>query len=132
MNARLIRRLGVVVAVFGLVVGTAGSARTGPSGFRCPSTGRLISVGHSSLEVRNRCREPDEFRATVETRTVREKVRRWVNGVAGEVSVERTVDIPIEDWTYDFGRNRFVEFLHFEQGRLLSVAEGEKGSGDPE
>ncbi len=84
------------------------------------------------MEVRNRCREPDDARTTVEFRTIREKVRRWVDGIAQEVTVERTVEVPIEEWTYDFGRNRFVHFLHFEQGRLISVREGGKGTGEPE
>jgi hypothetical protein len=89
-------------------------------------------VGASTHEVRTRCREPDEARSTVEVRTIRERVQRWTNGVAHDVTVERTVEIPIDEWTYDFGRTRFLQFLRFEHGRLLSVGEGSKGTGDPE
>jgi hypothetical protein len=101
-------------------------------GFRCPSSGRLISLGASTLEVRNRCREPDEIRSTVEHRTVRERVRKWIGGAFQEVWVERTVEVPIDEWTYDFGANRFMKFLRFENGRLHSVGEGPKGSGETE
>src|SRR6185503_17284466 len=101
-------------------------------GFRCPTTGRLISLGASTLEVRGRCREPDEARSAVEARTIRERVRRWVAGAFREVTEERTVEIPIDEWTYDFGRNRFLTYLRFENGRLSSVGDGPKGSGEPE
>lgn len=107
-------------------------ARAGSSGFRCPTTGRLISLGQTTFEVRNRCGEPDDRQASVEQRTVREKVRRWVDGVAGEVVVERTIEVPVEEWTYDFGRHRFIEFLRFESGRLISTGEGGRGSSDSE
>jgi Protein of unknown function (DUF2845) len=126
-------KMGVVLAgVLGLGLGAVGTAVSGSSGFRCPTTGRLISVGQSPYEVRNKCREPDDLRTTVEQRTVREKVRRWEDGVAGEVTVERTVEVPIEEWTFDFGRHRFIELLRFESNRLISVVEGGRGLGDSE
>jgi hypothetical protein len=109
-------RVGVLAVLVALTVAAPGTGQAGTSGFRCPTTGRLISVGASTHEVRTRCREPDEARSTVELRTVRETVRRWVNGVAQEVTQERTVEVPVDEWTYDFGR-------------LLSVTEGQKGSG---
>lgn len=104
----------------------------GPSSFRCPTTARLVSVGQSTMEVRTRCREPDESRTTVEFRTIRETVRRWVQGVAQEVTIERKVEVPVDEWTYDFGRNRFIQFLRFESGRLISISEGGKGTGESE
>lgn len=123
----------LVAGFAGVIVGVwSGVAHSGPSGFRCPTTARLISVGHTTQEVRSRCREPDEARATVELRTVRETVRRWVQGVAREVTVERTVEVAVDDWTYDFGKNRFMHFLRFENGRLIAVREGGYGSGDSE
>jgi hypothetical protein len=126
------RTIAAGVFVFAVVAGWPVMGRSGPSGFRCPSSGRLVSVGQSLLEVRGRCREPDDARSWVEVRTVRETVRRWVKGVAEEVVVERSIDVPIDDWTYDFGRNRFTQFLRFEYGRLALVREGGKGVADPE
>jgi hypothetical protein len=120
------------VLALGVTAGMSTNAKSGPSGFRCPATGRLISVGQSQVEVRNRCGEPDETRPSVDVRTVRETVRRWVNGVAHEVTVEHTIEVPVDEWTYDFGRNRFIQFLHFEYGRLISVLEGGKGGGAPQ
>ena len=129
------RKIGLGTAcalAFVSVVGLGNTGTAGPSGFRCPTTGRLISTDQSLLEVRKKCREPDEARSSVELRTVREKVRRWVNGVALEESLERTVEVPVDEWTYDFGPSRFIEYLRFEYGRLISIREGGKGITDPE
>jgi hypothetical protein len=122
----------VLVGILALGLGGVGRAVSGSSGFRCPTTGRLISVGQSPYEVRNKCRDPDDLRTSVEQRTIRERVGRWLDGVAGEVTVERTVEVPIEEWTFDFGRHRFIELLRFESNRLVSVAEGGKGLADSE
>lgn len=113
-------------------IGWARPVQSGSSGFRCPTTARLVSLGQSMIEVRGRCREPDDAHTGVELRSVRETTRRWVQGVAQEISVERTIEIPVDEWTYDFGRNRFIQFLHFEYGRLVSTSEGAKGTADPE
>jgi len=36
--------------------------------------------------------------------------------------------IQMDVWAYDFGSNRFVRYLHFENGRLVRIETGEKGS----
>lgn len=110
------------------------AAIAGPSGFVCPSTRRLVSLGQSPAEVTSKCRAADDVRAYVETRTVREIVRQWDPrfGRMVEVAVERSVPVSIEEWTYDFGRNRFVKRLRFENGRLIAIEEGPKGVAPPE
>jgi hypothetical protein len=115
-------------AVAQAVVLGSGSALAGTSGFLCPSSGRLISVGQMTEEVRRRCREPDDIQHRIDLRTVRETSRRWVNGIAQEVTVERTIEVPIEEWFFDFGSTRFTKLLRFESGRLVYVEEGSKGT----
>jgi Protein of unknown function (DUF2845) len=126
-------RLGVLLLALAAVPLASGwllpeRARAESQGFLCPSSGRLISVGAPTEEVRRRCREPDDVQRRVELRTVRETRRVWNNGVAGEVVVERTVEVPIEEWFFDFGSTRFTKLLHFETGRLVLVEEGAKGT----
>ena len=122
--------LGVLVAGFvvGLLALPTPDARAGAQGFLCPSSGRLISVGQVAEDVRRKCREPDDIQRRVEVRTVRETRRRWVNGYAEDVTVERTIDVPIEEWFFDFGSTRFTKLLRFESGRLVFVEEGAKGT----
>jgi hypothetical protein len=132
MSTRVKSTIVAWVFAAGIAAGFASPAHAGPSGFRCPTTGRIVSLGQSLLEVRNKCREPDDAQTTVEYRTIRETVRRWVRGAGVDVTVERTVEVPVDEWTYDFGRNRFIQFLRFESGRLVSIGEGEKGGANPE
>ena len=106
----------------------ATEARAGSWGFLCPTSGRLISVGQGTNEIRKKCREPDDVQQRVELRTIRETQLRWVQGVAQEFTVERTIEVQIEEWSYDFGPSRFTKLLHFEQGRLVFVEEGAKGT----
>jgi len=103
-------------------------AQAESQGFLCPTSGRLVSVGLRPEEVRKKCREPDDVQTRVEVRTVRETRRRFSNGVAEDVVVENTVEVPIEEWFYDFGPSRFTKTLLFENSRLVNVSEGAKGS----
>jgi hypothetical protein len=105
-------------------------ARSESQGFLCPSSGRLVSVGLRTDEVTKKCREPNDVQSHVESRTVRETRRRYVNGAAVEVEVETTVEVAVQEWFYDFGPTRFTKTLRFEDGRLVDVVEGAKGSPD--
>jgi hypothetical protein len=92
---------------------------------------QLASTGDSTYKVRSLCGEPDEAQQRVEFRTVRQRVRRPCvvddkKTVCDEI-VERTVEVVIDEWTYDFGRNRFVRYLTFEQGRLVRIDTGSYG-----
>jgi hypothetical protein len=42
---------------------------------------------------------------------------------------EYSIDVVIDEWTYDFGRYRFVRYLTFIDGKLSSVETGGYGSG---
>ena len=119
------------IAAFGaaaVLVHGGRPAVAGASGFLCPSSGRLISVGQVTEDVRRRCREPDDIQRRIDLRTVRETTRRWVNGINQDVTVERTIEVPIEEWFFDFGPTRFTKVLRFEAGRLVYVEEGAKGT----
>jgi hypothetical protein len=37
------------------------------------------------------------------------------------------VTVAIEVWTYDFGRNRFLRFVRFEDGKVTAVETGGYG-----
>lgn len=93
---------------------------------------RLVSKGDSPYQVRSVCGEPDDARRRVETRTERRRVRvPCEHGAARcERTVEHTIDVIVDEWTYDFGRRRFLRFLTFVDGRLASVQTGGYGTRD--
>lgn len=81
--------------------------------FRCPSTGRIIHKGDSLGEVLSNCGEP-QFSAQPSV------IIRRINEV-------ESAAIQVEEWTYDFGPNRFIQLLRFEGGRLRRIDRGPYG-----
>jgi hypothetical protein len=93
---------------------------------------KLVSDGDTLYDVRTRCGNPDNAIQRVEMRTV----RQWVQGRCpnnqygcGQM-VERTIEVVIDEWLYDFGPHQFVSNVTFEQGRLVSIVSGARGVKD--
>lgn len=111
----------------------AASAARATDGLQC--SGRIVSLGDTLYQVRSVCGEPDDAQHRIETRTVRHRVRvacgreRDPNAQC-DTTVERSTDVVVDDWTYDFGRERFIRFLTFVDGRLARVQTGGYGTRD--
>jgi len=97
--------------------------------------GRIVSTGDSRYEVKSVCGEPDDASQRVEYRTIRGRVAGPCQRVDGRIicsdTREQVIEVVIDEWIYDFGRNRFIEYLTFEQGRLVSVRTGSYGKKPP-
>ena len=89
--------------------------------------GRLVSLGATQAEVREKCGAPDQ----VERREEGENT--WISQLydyaEDRYKAPRLIKGPIqiEIWTYNFGANRFVRYLLFENGVLIRIETGEKG-----
>src|SRR5262245_56765182 len=98
-------------------------------------SGRIVSTGDSRYEVKAVCGEPDDVSQRVEYRTLRGRVAGPCQRVDGKVicsdTREQVIEVVIDEWIYDFGRNRFIEYLTFEQGKLVSVRTGSYGKKAP-
>ncbi len=116
--------LTVLAMALGLALPSMAAA---DGGFRC-RTGRLVSVGDRMRDVQQRCGEPDAASQRVERRKVKYRYTRWVGNVEESVIEEREVEVPIDEWTYDLGRNAFVRYVSFENGVVIDVATGDYGS----
>jgi hypothetical protein len=105
----------------------SGSARADSLGCH----GNIVSTGDSRYEVRSVCGEPDDAVQRVEYRTLRGRVAGPCTREGGRIRCSQTreevVEVTIDEWIYDFGKNQFIEYLTFEQGRLVSVREGSYG-----
>jgi uncharacterized membrane protein len=131
---RAIDRAGgkVWAAAFALsALATSASARA--DSLAC--NGRIVSTGDSRYDVKAICGEPDDASQRVEYRTLRGRVAGPCARTGGKITCsdtrEHVVEVVIDEWIYDFGRNRFVEYLTFEQGKLLSVRTGSYGHKPP-
>ncbi len=112
---------------FVLAVLMVPAVATADSGFRC-ANGRLVSVGDRMGDVRSRCGEPDAVSQRIERRRIKYYVTRWVGGVAETYVEEREVEVPIDEWTYDLGRQSFIRYVLFDAGQVVDVATGGYGS----
>lgn len=100
------------------------SARADGS-MRCKT--RLITPGAAAYEVKSVCGAPDDTQARTESRTVRRAIT--VPCATGYCSslVDETVTVNVEEWIYDFGPQRFIQFLTFESGKLIAIRSGNYG-----
>lgn len=128
----IIMRKSLLGAAFAVVAGLGswlGAAPAAADGMRCGN--RLISTGDSTYDVRTRCGEPQDARRRTETRTERRRVR-VACGREGGAQCDRvqevSADVVVDEWTYDFGPQRFVHYLTFLDGRLARVDTGSYGS----
>jgi hypothetical protein len=80
--------------------------------FRCGS--HRVLIGEHISEVLDRCGEPD----FADERIVR---RTHTRKSCGKIIEERTVEVLVNDWVYDFGLNHYVRYLHFENNFLTSM-----------
>lgn len=86
------------------------------SAMRCGN--RLVVVGDASARVRGLCGEPAEI-----TERVVERSRQvYVRGPNGSLIGDRvSVSVVVQRWVYDFGPQRFMRELVFEDGRLVQI-----------
>ncbi len=107
------------LATFALLMAIPASA----SALRCSN--QIIREGDREPRVEEHCGDPTDVERRVERRAVTVH-RRGPNGSV--VSVTREVEVEYERWTYDFGPNRLIHYLTFEDGVLIDVETGGYGS----
>jgi hypothetical protein len=93
--------------------------------FRCP-TGRLINVGVGLDEARGKCGAPKRSDRRVEKQRIRERGLEPVEGTP--IYTEREIEVAVDEWIFDLGRDRFVRVLRFENGKLVAITTGRYGS----
>ena len=116
---------GLGVLGVGVLLSAAGVSA---NGMRCEN--KLIQPGDSAYEVKSLCGPPDDVQQRTEARRVARAVDRpCLNNPNARcpVVIEDTVNVVIDEWTYDFGPQRFIQYLTFEAGKLCSVRSGGYG-----
>jgi hypothetical protein len=114
-----------------LTVLSAGLLSSAPANADSMSCGnRLVSSGDSLIEVRSVCGAPDIADHRVEYQSI--PVRGSCSKQGGDKIIcqpdtQHFIAVEIDEWFYDFGRNRFTRRLTFEKGRLTRVETGGYG-----
>lgn len=112
----------MTLAVLLIIISTAAADNS----LRCSN--RIVSVGATPAEVTDKCGEPVY-------------VEQWEEGGESYISqffdyeterytAPRLIKAPLrmERWTYDFGTNKFIRYLTFQNGQLIKIETGDKGS----
>jgi hypothetical protein len=97
------------------------------SDFSCGS--KIITTGDYKYDVLRRCGEPSHVEVWERVRVKRDiepglfevemGLSRWLPFVKEIVTVE--------EWEYNWGPNRFIRYLRFENGRLVRITVGDYG-----
>lgn len=97
------------------------------NGLRCDN--RLVQEGDSQYEVKSLCGPPDDVQQRTEARRVQRAVQRPCAHGSGScvVVVDHYVEVTVDEWVYDFGPRRFLQYLTFEGGQLVAVRSGAYG-----
>jgi hypothetical protein len=96
------------------------------NGMRCNS--KLVDRGDTTYEVKSLCGPPDDARQRIERRSVRRLVEVPCGTGRCPIVVEEMVEVAVDEWLYDFGPQRFIQHLTFEQGKLVDVQSGKYGT----
>jgi len=78
----------------------------------------LVKEGDYKLQVLEKCGNPDYQESRVEYRST---VLRGSGLAQPGLDLIRQEPVTIDEWTYDFGPRRFMQWLHFENGRLILI-----------
>lgn len=101
---------------FTLIVLTVLALNAPAWAMRCGNN--LVVEGDTKYQVYQRCGNPD-FQ---ETRIIYRSVRIRGSGLNQPgMDVYETIPVQIEEWTYNFGPERFIELLTFENGRVTNI-----------
>lgn len=92
--------------------------------FRCNSF--VIDIGMHKAELMQKCGTPASASYRSEKRIVRvrkyndpQTYPRGANDIV--VEVEKEIEVPIEEWIYNFGPQQFMQLVLIEDGRIKSI-----------
>ena len=97
------------------------------SDFSCGS--KIITIGDHKYDVLRECGEPSHLDVWEELRGKRDLGFRLAETEMGSSQWPLVAKelVTIEEWEYNFGPNRFIRYLRFENGRLVRITEGDYG-----
>ena len=102
--------LPAVIPVLGLLVAAPSFASV-----RCGT--KIINEGSTRSEVAAKCGEPDEV---ITHQSVFRRPVVWTNGRPYFVGQD-FIEIPVESWIYNFGPNKLMQRIRFEDGIVVEI-----------
>ena len=93
---------------------------------RCQN--RLVSIGADKSEILEKCGDPYDVRHWEEDHN--SYISQIYDYQKDRYQAPKSIKGPIlmERWTYNFGPNKFIRYLDFENGKLIRIETGDKVS----
>ncbi|MFB3885011.1 MAG: DUF2845 domain-containing protein [Thermodesulfobacteriota bacterium] len=97
------------------------------SDFSCGS--KIVSTGDRKFDVLRKCGEPAHIEAREEVRIKRDfgPLFSVPEGESGRSPLLVKELVAVEEWEYNLGPGRFIRYLRFENGILVSITTGDYG-----
>jgi Protein of unknown function (DUF2845) len=95
-----------------LLTALAGTADA--DGLRCGN--KLVSEGDTRSEVSAKCGDPTE----TDHSSIMAPAVTWIHGQPVQVG-GGLIEIPVDVWVYNFGPNRLMSRIRFENGRVVAI-----------
>jgi len=111
------RRIAVVASVLSIMV----LAVTIGTALALDCHGRLVVIGASPWEVKERCGEPTAIE------DVMKHLPQRAYDPISQTSVYILVPVQQSIWTYNFGSARLLYYLTFQEGKLIDITTGDYG-----
>ena len=77
---------------------------------------RLVTEGDTRSEVASKCGDPTE----ADHSSILAPAVTWIHGQPVQVG-NGLIEIPVDLWLYNFGPNRFMSRIRFEDGRVVAI-----------
>jgi hypothetical protein len=116
------RRAQILAAVAALAGALAGPARADDS-MRCARG--IVGIGDLTVDLLGKCGPPSLRDRWTDTRdAVAVDFQR-------QLAATERITTEVEQWTYDFGRNHFLQVVTVQNGRIVRIERGGYGHGLP-
>ncbi|HEX6636644.1 MAG TPA: DUF2845 domain-containing protein [Steroidobacteraceae bacterium] len=78
---------------------------------------KIVTEGDTSAEVAAKCGEPTDV---IQMRSIYRRPVIWIYGRPQYIG-EDFIEVPVEAWVYNFGPNKLMRRLRFENGLVAEI-----------
>jgi hypothetical protein len=78
---------------------------------------KIVTEGDTSAEVAAKCGEPTDV---IQMRSIYRRPVIWIYGRPQYIG-EDFIEVPVEAWVYNFGPNKLMRRLRFENGLVTEI-----------
>jgi hypothetical protein len=93
----------------------------------CRCGNKLVSTGDTKAEVLSKCGPPAFSEQRTEERVERIHGESHYNQGELREPIVGKVEVNIDEWYYNFGPTRFIQIFRFENGKLVTIENGNYG-----